>query len=391
MKTNQKISVPLISLSAQHKPIEAELMEAIQSVVRSGHFILGPHVTRLETRIAELCLCDHAVGVSSGSDALLAALMALEIGPGDEIITTPFTFFATSEAILRVGAKPLFCDISSQTFNLSPEEVRRTLDDIAVQRGKKIVNRHTGGIIRGILPVHLYGQLSEMAAFAELAKEYGLYLIEDAAQSLGVTDSTGTPVGYYSDIGCLSFHPTKCLGALGDGGMCVTRDPELADKLRLLRSHGSRPKFYHLEAGGNFRLDELQAAALLVKMNYLAAWTTQRQNTAATYDRAFKNSELLTPLSPLPGYTHVYGHYVIKSDHRDRLRQALSDAGIGTAIYYPYPLHTQPIFNFLKHEEHAFPEAVKAAQTNLAIPVWPGMTEVQQEHIISTIQRNKHG
>src|SRR5690606_19626769 len=256
---------------------------AIREVCDSQQFVLGPRVRALEEQVAEYSHARHAIGVSSGTDALLLALMALGIGPGDEVVTTPFTFFATAGVISRLNARPVFCDIDEATFNLSPGAVENFLRSDCERRGGRVVNRRTGGAVKAIIPVHLYGQMADMDALMELARRFGLAVVEDAAQALGAELADGRRAGSVGDIGCFSFFPTKNLGAFGDAGMCVTNDAELAHKMRILRVHGAEPKYYHAMIGGNFRLDELQAALLLVKLPHLDAWTRGRQANAARY------------------------------------------------------------------------------------------------------------
>src|SRR5690606_20029302 len=298
--------------------------------------------------------------VSSGTDALLLALMALEIGPGDEVLTTPFTFFATAGVIARLGARPVFCDIDSRTFNLAPEAARDFLAKQCERRGDALVNRATGGTLRAIMPVHLYGQLADMDALSALAREHGLAVVEDAAQAIGSADARGGRAGSIGDIGCFSFFPTKNLGAFGDAGMCITNDPALAERMRVLRVHGGEPKYYHSVIGGNFRLDEIQAAVLVIKLRHLDAWTEARQRNAAHYDRLFAELGLAehvrTPVQKA-GHRHIFNQYVIRTSRRDDLRAFLEARGVGTEIYYPVPLHEQRCFAYLEHSAEDFPVA----------------------------------
>src|SRR5262250_163246 len=271
------MQVPLLDLKPQYQPLAAEIQAAIERVCASQHFILGPAVRELEASVAAYCQCRHGVGVSSGTDALLLALMALGIGAGDAVITSPFTFFATAGTIARTGARPLFCDIDPLTFNLSPAAVTELLERQCERRAGELVHRGSGARVRAIMPVHLYGQLAEMAPLMETAGRYGLKVIEDAAQAIGAADAQQRRAGSFGDVGCLSFFPTKNLGAFGDAGMCVTSDPALAERMQILRVHGGKPKYYHALIGGNFRLDELQAAVLNIKLRHLDQWTAGRQ------------------------------------------------------------------------------------------------------------------
>src|SRR6202047_5169350 len=285
-------NVPLLDLKAQFAQIRAEVMPAIDQVCASQHFILGEQVRALEEEVARYCAASAGVGVSSGTDALLLALMALNIGAGDEVITSPFTFFATAGTIARTGARPVFCDIDPATFNISPSAVQTFIERDCVTTGDGLVHRATRGRIKAIMPVPLYGQSADMDGFMEIARRHGLKIIEDAAQAIGTEYKHGVRVGSIGDIGCFSFFPSKNLGAFGDAGLCTTKDPELAERMRVLRVHGGKPKYFHALIGGNFRLDELQAAVLRVKLKYLDGWTSGRQRNAAYYDRAFAAARL---------------------------------------------------------------------------------------------------
>jgi len=383
-----RMKVPLLDLQLQYQPLRAEILAAIERVCSSQQFILGPAVKELESRIAEYSRCRYAIGVSSGTDALLIALMALEIGAGDEVITSPFTFFATAGTIARTGARPLFCDIDPRTFNLSPAAVRDCLDRRCERRGGELVNRATGGRIRALMPVHLYGQVADMSALRELASGHGLKVIEDAAQAIGADDAAGRRAGSVGDIGCLSFFPTKNLGAFGDAGMCVTNDPALAERLDVLRVHGGKPKYYHALIGGNFRIDELQAAVLNVKLPRLDAWSAARARNAAYYDRAFEAARLGQALSTpyaQPQARHIYNQYVVRVRDRDRLRQHLAERRVGTEIYYPVPLHLQQCFAYLGHRARDFPESERAAAETLALPIYPELSEAQLGHVVDSV------
>lgn len=383
----QSVAVPLLDLKAQYRQIEAEIMAMLPRLCASQHFILGQHVVELEERIAQYCQCRFGIGVSSGTDALLVALMALDVGPGDEVITTPYTFFATAGVIARLGARPLFCDIDPLTFNLAPAAVKGLIATQCERRDGKLVNRQTGGVVKALLPVHLYGQMADMDALMKLAQQHGLKVVEDAAQAIGAEDQNGRRAGSIGDIGCFSFFPSKNLGAFGDGGMCTTNDPVLAERLKVLRVHGSSPKYYHALIGGNFRLDELQAAVLLVKLKYLDGWTAARQANARYYTQAFTSTKLsgkLTPPSAAAG-RHIYNQYVIRTPQRDALRTHLADAGIVTEIYYPVPLDRQACFAYLNLPADGCPESAKAASETIALPIYPELTDAQKRHVVETV------
>src|ERR1700704_2214573 len=286
------MQVPLLDLKPQYRPLAAEIQAAIEKVCATQHFILGPGVKELEASVAAYSQCRHGVGVSSGTDALLLALMALEIGPGDAVITSPFTFFATAGTIARAGARPLFCDIDPVTFNLSPAALQTFIEKYCERREGELLHRGSGARVRAIMPVHLYGQVTDMLPLMESARRYALKVIEDAAQAIGAEDAEHKRAGSFGDIGCLSFFPTKNLGAFGDAGMCVPQDAALAERLEILRVHGGKPKYFHAFIGGNFRLDELQAAVLNVKLKHLDAWSAARQRNAAFYDAALRRAQL---------------------------------------------------------------------------------------------------
>jgi dTDP-4-amino-4,6-dideoxygalactose transaminase len=381
-------TVPLLDLKAQFAQIRGEVMPVIEQVCAGQHFILGEHVRALEEEIAGYCGASAGIGVSSGTDALLLALMALDIGAGDEVITSPFTFFATAGTIARAGARPVFCDIDPLTFNLSPTAVQVFVRDHCVVRAGQLVNRATQGRIRALMPVHLYGQSADMEPLMAVAREYGLKVIEDAAQAIGSTYKNGKHAGTFGDVGCFSFFPSKNLGAFGDAGLCTTNQLELADRMRVLRVHGGKPKYYHALIGGNFRIDELQAAVLRVKLKYLDGWTQGRQRNAAYYDRAIARAGLganvRTPLA-IEGYRHIFNQYVVRVQNRDALRARLTERGIGTEIYYPVPLHLQQCFAYLGHRASDFPQSELAAAETLALPIYPELEEAQLAHVVAAI------
>ncbi|MFI4891376.1 MAG: DegT/DnrJ/EryC1/StrS family aminotransferase [Steroidobacterales bacterium] len=382
------VTVPLLDLKAQFAQIRAEVMPLIEQVCASQQFILGENVRSLETEVARYCGSPHGIGVSSGTDALLLALMALDVGAGDEVLTTPFTFFATAGTIARLNARPVFCDIDPATFNISPIAVQQIIDRDCVERHGNLYNRVTGGRIRAIMPVHLYGQSADMGALMDIARRYRLNVVEDAAQAIGTEYLNGARVGSIGDIGCFSFFPSKNLGAFGDAGLCTVNDADLARHLRVLRVHGGEPKYYHGVIGGNFRIDELQAAVLRVKLRHLDGWTEGRRRNAAFYDAAIVKAGLgrkvVTP-PVIPGYRHIFNQYVIRCERRDELRKFLAERHIGTEIYYPVPLHLQQCFQYLGYRAGDFPESERAAHETLALPVYPELGQAQLAHVVASI------
>lgn len=383
-----RIDVPLLDLKPQYQALRSEIESAVLRVCASQAFILGAEVKALEQSVAAYCRTAHGVGVASGTDALLVALMALEIGPGDEVLTSPYTFFATAGTIARTGARPVFCDIDPTTFNINPDAVRAWIAECCEMRSGALHNRATGGCIKALMPVHLYGQLADMAPLVEIAREHSIRIIEDAAQAIGTEDAAGRRAGSIGDVGCLSFFPTKNLGAFGDAGMCVTSDPDLAERIAVLRVHGGKPKYYHGVIGGNFRLDELQAAVLNIKLPHLDEWSAARQRNAAFYDRAFAAAgiaEALRPPAPAHRARHIYNQYVVRARDRDALRRHLAERGVGTEIYYPVPLHLQQCFGYLGHRPGDFPEAERAAQETLALPIYPELSNRQLQYVVDTV------
>lgn len=380
-------NVPLLDLKAQYAQIRADVMPIIEEVCASQRFILGEHVLALEAEVAAYCASAAGVGVSSGTDALLLALMALGVGAGDEIITSPFTFFATAGTIARLGARPVFCDIDPVSFNLSPQAVSDFIGQHCRVQGGQLLNRATGGRIKGLMPVHLYGQSADMDPLMAVAKHYNLKVIEDAAQAIG-TEYQGVRVGSIGDIGCFSFFPSKNLGAFGDAGLCTTNDAALAESMRVLRVHGGKPKYFHAVIGGNFRIDELQAAVLRVKLKYLDGWTAARQRNAAYYTAAFAAANgaknLITPQATVKG-RHIFNQYVVRVQNRDALKDHLTAQGIGTEIYYPVPLHLQKCFDYLKHAPGDFPQSERAAADTLALPIYPELTQTQLDHVVASV------
>ena len=388
------MKVPLLDLTQQYEKIAAEVQSAIERVCESQQFILGPQVRELELGLARYTRCQHGLGVSSGTDALLLALMALGIGHGDEVITSPFTFFATAGTIARLGARPVFCDIDPETFNLSAARLEDFISrecEVRTEGGaRQVIHHKTGGRIKAIMPVHLYGQMCEMDPLMSVAGRLGLHVIEDAAQAIGAEDEKGRMAGSIGHIGCFSFFPTKNLGAFGDAGLCTTNDPALAERMRVLRVHGGEPKYHHSLIGGNFRLDEIQAAVLNVKLKYLDRWMEARNAHARQYTERLQarvaDRGVLTPVQSRGG-RHVWNQYVIRVPRRDELRQHLAAAGVGTEIYYPIPLHLQPCFAYLGHRAGDFPESERAAREVLALPVFPELSPAQIDYAAGTIER----
>jgi dTDP-4-amino-4,6-dideoxygalactose transaminase len=384
----ERMQVPLLDLRAQYAPLRARIEQSIREVCDSQQFVLGPRVTRLEQDIARYSHAAYAVGISSGTDALLVALMALDIKAGDEVITSPYTFFATGGVVARLGARPVFCDVDPRTFNLDPAAVTSFIDEHCDRTGGKLVNRRTRGIVRALLPVHLYGQMADMGALAAIARRHDLAIVEDAAQAIGADLADGRRAGSIGDIGCLSFFPTKNLGAFGDAGMCIANDGKLAETLRILRVHGGEPKYYHSVIGGNFRLDELQAAVLLVKLEHLDEWTTARQRNAAHYTQRIAAAGLMpfvTVPFATPGCRHIFNQYVIRAERRDALRAYLLEQGVGTEIYYPLALHQQRCFAYLGHRAEDFPVAARAAAETLALPIYPELTVEQLDYVVEKL------
>ncbi len=364
-------AIPLLDLAAQNHPLLPAFREAFERVVTRGQFILGPEVDAFERAIAEYLGVQHAIGVSSGTDALLVGLMALGVGPGDEVLTTPFSFFATAGCIARVGATPVFVDIDPSTFNLD------------VTRVSSAITSRT----RAIMPVHLFGQPCAMKELQVVACEHGLPIIEDAAQAVGARTPIG-PVGGLGALAAFSFFPSKNLGAFGDAGLVTTNDATLAARVRLLRSHGAEPKYYNVEVGGNFRLDALQAAILTVKLPYLDGWAQARMENARAYDDAFRAANLPDSVLRLPSAVengHVWNQYTLRTPRRDALRAHLTACGIGSEIYYPVPLHRQRCFTALGRGEGSFPEAERCAREALSIPIFPELGEQRRARVVREV------
>ena len=371
MTITSRPQVPLLDLDAQYRPLRADLLAAVTRVCDSQRYINGPDVAALEQELAAYLGVRQAVGVSSGTDALLVALMALGIGPGDEVITSTFSFFATAGCVVRVGATPKLVDIDPITYNLDPAAVRAA------------VSPRT----RAIIPVHLYGLCADMDPILAIAREANVAVVEDAAQAIGATYK-GRQAGSMGTVGCFSFFPSKNLGAFGDGGLVTSNDERLAGEIRLLRNHGAEPKYFHSRIGGNFRLDTLQAAVLRVKLPHLAAWSAGRRANADRYRRLFASAGLADrvtlPVAP-PDREHIYNQFVVRVPRRDDVRARLSDAGIGTEIYYPVPFHLQECFASLGHRRGDFPHAEAAAESTIALPIYAELTEEQQAAVVAAL------
>lgn len=369
--------VPLLDLRRQYAPLREAVRAKFDQLADAQAFVLGPEVEALERNIATLSGAAHAIGVSSGTDAQLVLMMALGIGPGDKVITTPYTFFATAGCVARLGATPVFCDIAPDTYNLDPDRLA------------EVLHRHPDA--KAIIPVHLFGCCADMERILALAKERAIPVLEDAAQTLGAEHPLGG-AGAMADAAWFSFYPTKNLGAFGDAGMVTCRDADLAAKIKALRNHGMEPRYYHKWIGGNFRLDAIQAAILNIKLPHLAAWSDARRALASGYAGAFRDlaaaGHLALPHEPYPSVRrgHIYNQFVIRTERRDDLRKYLSDHGIGTEIYYPLPLHLQECFAYLGLREGAFPESERAAKQTLALPIFPELTAGEHDAVITAIR-----
>jgi Predicted pyridoxal phosphate-dependent enzyme apparently involved in regulation of cell wall biogenesis len=368
------MKVPLLDLAEQHQQLRPELEDAIGRVLDTNGFILGGEVAALENEIADYCDTKYAVGCASGSDAIILALMALGVGPGDEVITTPYSFFATVSSITRLGATPVFVDIESDTYNIDPTQI-----------GAKITEN-----TKAIEPVHLYGQCADMSAINEIASQHGIPVVEDAAQAIGAEDD-GRRAGSMSAVGCFSFYPSKNLGGLGDGGMMTTSDNLIKQKLLGLRNHGAEEKYYHKYVGLNSRLDGFQGATLRVKLPHLDDWTERRRQNAAHYKVLFTDAGLTEQIA-LPAERencrHIYNQYIIRvPNDRDKLRAFLSENGVGNDIYYPVPLHLQECFSYLGYREGDLPESERAALETVALPIYPELRPEQQEYVVEMIAK----
>ena len=366
------MKVPLLDLKAQYAAIRSEIEPAVREVFESQYFIMGPKVKEFEDAVARYVGTPVALGCASGTDAILLALMALGVGPGDEVITTPYTFFATGGCVARLGARQVYCDIRRDTYNLDPDLLER------------LITPRT----KAIIPVHLFGLMAEMDRIMAIADAHGIPVIEDAAQAIGAASPQGK-AGAVGAIGCYSFFPSKNLGGAGDGGMAATGDQKLGDLMGILRQHGARPKYYHSKVGINSRLDALQAAVLMVKLGHLDDWTEGRRANADTYRRLFREKGLTDVTLPVetPGYRHIYNQFVIRVKDRDGLRSFLGSNDIGSEVYYPVPLHVQECFADLGYKTGDMPESEEAAAVTLALPIYPELTPEMQEYVVDAIAR----
>lgn len=415
MSSNSTVTeVPFLDLNAQFDKIRNEVKEAINRVLESQYFILGPEVESFEEDMADYCDVENAIGCASGSDALLLSLMALDVGPGDAVITSPFTFFATAGAIARLGATPLFLDVDPVSYNLDPGQVRKFLQNNHPLNDKIDVDPNN---VKAVIPVHLYGQMADMDAFVELKEEFDVSIIEDAAQAIG-SEYKGKRAGSIGDFGCFSFFPSKNLGGYGDGGLVTTNDDKLAEKVRTLRVHGAKPKYHHSLVGINSRLDALQAAVLKVKLKYLDKWSHERRRKALNYRNHFdeagltdsnKNTgeladclgvtngesdnrsgdKLILPIEywgdPQRGGRHIYHQFVIRVEKREEIKRAFDKKNIGYSVYYPVPLHEQECFKYLGYESSDCPVASHCSKTTLALPIYPEITDDMQKFVVETI------
>lgn len=364
------MQIPIFTPVRQYLNLKDEIDSAIQKVLESGNFILGEEVREFESRVCEYLGVKHAIGVASGTDALQIALMAIDLKPGDEVITTPFTFVATAETIVLLGGKPVYVDIDENTFNINPDLIE-----------EKITEK-----TRAIIPVHLYGQPAEMEKILDVAKKYNLYVIEDSAQALG-SEYKGRKVCTFGDIACISFFPTKNLGAFGDAGMIVTNNDDLAEKIRMIRVHGSKIRYNHEILGVNSRLDTIQASILLVKLKYLDEWNNRRIEIARKYTDGLSDIDDLTTPHCQPYNKHIYHQYTIRTKRRDELSQFLKERGIQTAIHYPIPLHLQKAFSHLGYKEGDFPVSERSSKEVLSLPMFPELKDEEVEYVIESIHQ----
>jgi dTDP-4-amino-4,6-dideoxygalactose transaminase len=383
------MEVPLLDLKAQYATIREQVRAAVDEVFESQQFILGPHVAAFEEEFARFCSIPFSIGVASGSDALLLSLKALGVGPGDAVVTVPYTFFATAGTIVNLGARPLFVDIESAGFNIDPEQLQRFMDEDCVfdVRAHKLIHKASGSRIKAVVAVHLYGQCAAMDKILALAGRCQVPVVEDACQAVGAMHH-GRKAGTMGDVGCFSFFPSKNLGGAGDGGIVVSRNEKHAQQVRLLRNHGAQPKYYHKMVGFNSRLDEIQAAVLRVKLTHLESWSQARRSHAADYEGLFQKAGLLgriqTP-AVLTGNQHIFHQYIIRVPKRDELRAALQSRGIGTEIYYPLSLHEQECFRSLGYRATDFPKSSEAAAQTLALPIYPELTHEQRAYVVRCV------
>jgi len=382
------MKVPLLDLKAQHATIKDEIQAAVDTVISSQYFILGPEVEALEAEIAAYTGARYGIGVASGSDAILLAMMERGMGPGDAVVTTPYSFFATAGSVTRTGASVIFVDIDPVTFNMDPGRFEALMGGLTKNAASPVTAG--GAVVRGVMPVHLFGQAADMASIIETASRFDLFVVEDAAQAIGSRSPAGN-AGSMGQMGCFSFFPSKNLGGFGDGGMITTSSEETAEQLKILRNHGSKPKYYHKLVGVNSRLDALQAAVLRVKLKYLDAWSEKRKANAARYRDLLTARGLTSAAGPvilparIDGYRHIYNQFVIMADRRDDLRGHLSRADVGTEVYYPVPLHLQECYRYLGYKKGDFPHAEAAALRSLALPIYPELTAEMQQYVVDEI------
>jgi len=383
------MNVPLLDLQAQYATIKDKVRAAVDSVLESQRFILGTNVSALEEEIAKLCRVPFAIGVASGTDALLLSLKALGVGPGDAVVTVPFTFFATAGTIVNLGARPVFVDIEETGFEMDPEKLSSFFSQECTfsLTSRKTVHKSTDSVVKAIVPVHLYGQCADMDEILAIAQRHNVPVVEDACQAIGA-NYRDRNAGTMGDLGCFSFFPSKNLGGAGDGGMVITSNPQLAERVRLLRTHGAHQKYFHSIVGFNSRLDELQAAVLRVKLPYLEAWSAARRENAARYERDFQAASLLSQVKPpavLPDRSHIFHQYVIRGKMRDELQASLKAAGIGTEIYYPVSLHEQECFRSLGYAPGDLPKSHAASKESLALPIYPELSDAQRRYVVDSI------
>ncbi len=383
------MNVPLLDLQAQYATIKDKVLEAVNGVFESQRFVLGAQVSALEEEIARFCGVPYAVGVASGTDALLLSLKALGVGPGDSVVTVPFTFFATAGAIVNLGARPIFVDIEPAGYEMDPAQLDRFFTQECTYSAslRKTIHKSSNTTVKAVLPVHLYGQCADMDEIMSIARRYNIPVVEDACQAIGAVYGE-QQAGSLGDLGCFSFFPSKNLGGAGDGGMVVTTNKQLADRVRLLRTHGAQATYYHSIVGFNSRLDELQAAVLRAKLPYLQGWSQARSLNAADYAKLFQEAGLLAHITrpaTLANRSHIFHQYVIRCKNRDELQGFLKAADIGSAIYYPVSLHEQECFRYLGYGPMDLPQAHAASQEVLALPIYPELTEAQRRHVVNSI------
>jgi dTDP-4-amino-4,6-dideoxygalactose transaminase len=383
------MNVPLLDLQAQYATIKDKVRSAVDSVFESQRFVLGSQVAALEEEIAKYCSVPFAVGVASGTDALLLSLKAIGVGPGDVVVTVPFTFFATAGAIVNLGARPVFVDIEASGFEMDPERLSEffSRECTFAPATRKTVHKSSNADVKAIVPVHLYGQCVDMDEIMAIARRYNVPVVEDACQAIGATYK-GRNAGTIGDLGCFSFFPSKNLGGAGDGGMVISSDRQLADRVRLLRTHGAHQKYLHSVVGFNSRLDELQAAVLRVKLPHLQQWSCARRENAERYGHDFRAAGLLSKISPpevLPDRSHIFHQYVIRCTMRDELQASLKAEGIGTEVYYPVSLHEQECFRSLGYAAADLPVSHAASKETLALPIYPELSDSQRRHVVDSI------